>query len=192
MAIWPGATDPTSRTSDALLVEGLAKGDETALRRLIELYGSYVYGRTLQILRQPHLAEEAAQDALLALWWDPKRFDLQKGNLRSFLMGIARFKAIDIIRHEEAARSRDVLAAEAERFLTTPAATKSVEDSMVIRDAISQLPLPKREVIYLAYFRGLTYREVSKVLSIPEGTVKTRIRSSLIALKAIVIEGEPA
>ncbi len=192
MAIQPSASDPTAPTADALLVEGLAKRDESALRRLIELYGPYVYGRTLQILRKPELAEEAAQDALLVLWWDPERFDLKKGNLRSFLMGIARFKAIDVIRHEEAARSRDVLVAEAEGYLTTPAADEGIEDSMVVRDAVSQLPLPKREVIYLAYFRGLTYREVSKVLSIPEGTVKTRIRSSLIALSATLTQAEPA
>ena len=63
---------------------------------------------------------------------------------------------------------------------------------MVVRDAIAQLPLPRREVIYLAYHRGLTYREVSKVLSIPEGTVKTRIRSSLIALRAMMTDGEVA
>lgn len=192
MATQPGANDPTDMASDALLVEGLAKRDESALRRLIELYAPYVYGRTLQLLRQPHLAEEAAQDVLLVLWWNPERFDLKKGNLRSFLLGIARFKAIDIIRHEEAARSRDLLIAEAKGSLATPAANDVIEDSMVIRDAISQLPLPKREVIYLAYYRGLTYREVSKVLSIPEGTVKTRIRSSLIALKAIMTQGEPA
>jgi RNA polymerase sigma-70 factor (ECF subfamily) len=170
----------------------LVRRDETSLRRLIDIYGSYVYGRTLQILRQPHLAEEAAQDALLVLWWDPTRFDVKKGSLRSFLMGVARFKAIDIVRHEETARSRDELAAEAEGSLMMPATDDAIEESLVIRDAISQLPLPKREVIYLAYYRGLTYREVSNVLSIPEGTVKTRIRSSLVSLKALMNRAEPA
>lgn len=167
MAIQPKANDP-NKTDDALLVEGLARRDETALRSLIELHGSYVYGRTLQILRQPHLAEEAAQDALMVLWWDPECFDAKKGKLRSFLMGVARFKAIDIIRRRENAESRDVLVAEAQG-LARPSADDGLEDSMVIRQAISQLPLPKREVIFLAYYQGLTYREVSKVLSIPEG-----------------------
>ena len=191
MAVTPVPSGPPTKLEDSQLISGLARRDESALRLLIDVHGPHVFAKTLQILRNPELAEEAAQDTLLVLWWEPTRFDAFRGSLRSFLVGVARFKAIDVVRHEESARTRDVLAT-AEDVLIAPSGATAVEDAMVVRDAISQLPESKREVIFLAYFRGLTYREVSNALGIPEGTVKTRIRSSLISLRAIMALGETA
>ena len=191
MAVTPAPSGPPTRSDDVRLVAGLARRDEAALRLLIDVHGPYVYGKIIQILRKPELAEEAAQDTLLVLWWDPTRFDTTKGSLRSFLVGVARFKAIDAVRHEESVRSRDVLAT-AEEVLITPSGAVAVEDAMVVRNAISQLSESKREVIFLAYYRGLTYREVANELSIPEGTVKTRMRASLTSLRAIMALGETA
>jgi len=184
----------TTAESDRALIERLIRRDEDALRTLIELCGKYVYGKALQILHEPQLAEEVAQDTLLVLWWHPERFDPSKGGVRSFLMGIARFKAIDAVRREQSVRSREGLLNEAESFFETPGVDEEIDRAVVVRSAVSALPLTKREVIFLAFYKGLTYREVGEVLGVPEGTVKTRIRDSLLRLKDLltVVDGELA
>lgn len=93
-----GAEEKSEESShDARLIEGLEKRDEASLRALVDAYGDHVYARALHILREPQLAEEVARDTLLLLWWEPHRFDIAKATLRAFLMGVARFKAIDVI-----------------------------------------------------------------------------------------------
>lgn len=180
------------RQRDTALIAGLARHDEKALRTLIDTCGKYVYGKALQILQDPRLAEEVAQDTLLVLWWSPERFDSSKGSIRSMLMGIARYKAIDRVRKEEGARSKESLLADATRFFESPSGESQVEDAMVVRSAVSSLPHAKREVIFLAFYRGLTYREVAEVLGLPEGTVKTRMRDSLVRLRAAIAPPETA
>lgn len=179
---------------DRSLIARLSSRDEDALRTLIERCGKYVYGKALQILHEPQLAEEVAQDTLLVLWWHPERFNPSKGSIRSFLIGVARFKAIDAVRREQSVRSRESLLTEAESFFETPAVDEDVDRAVVVRTAISTLPIGKREVIFLAFYKGLTYREVGEVLDVPEGTVKTRIRDSLLRLKVAltVADGELA
>lgn len=162
---------------------GLARHDEASLGTLIETCGRVVYARALQILVEPQLAEEVAQDVLLILWWEPERFDASKGSLRSFLVGAARFKAIDRVRKEEREHSRQSLLGESADFFEVAPADARAADGVDVRLAISRLPSAKREVIFLAYYKGLTYREVARVLDLPEGTVKTRIRDSLLKLK---------
>lgn len=192
--VFPLATAPSTRESDRALIAGLVLRDEAALRVLIELCGKYIYGKALQILRESHLAEEVAQDTLLVLWWHPERFDPSKGNIRSFLMGIARFKAIDAVRREQGVRSKETLLIEAETFFEVPPVNAEVDRAVDVRAAILSLPLGKREAIFLAFYKGLTYREVGEILDVPEGTVKTRIRDSLLRLRAVleVVDGEPA
>ena len=170
------------RPDEITLVTGLAQQDERALQALIASYGDHVYGKALQILGVPELAEEVTQDTLLVLWWSPGRFDGSKGNLRSFLMGVVRHKAIDAVRRQEVIRSKESLLSDAQNFAEA-SPSNEVEDAIVVRAALSKLPQAKREVLFLAYYRGLTYREVARVLNLSEGTVKTRIRDSLIKLK---------
>ena len=177
------AADPAGNLTDSVLIQGLARHDESALVSLIESCGRYIYGKALQVLRDSTLAEEVAQDTLLVLWWRPERFDASKGSIRSFLMGVARFKAIDVVRREEVIRSKAARLLDAEAFLKPSSVDDESEDALAVRAAICLLPAMKREVIYLAFYEGLTYRQVADELGLPEGTVKTRIRDSLIRLK---------
>ena len=179
------ARDPSPTATDAAIVAGLANRDEIALVALVDACGRAVYARALQVLVDPQLAEEVAQDVLLILWWAPERFDPSKGTLRSFLVSVARFKAIDRVRKEERERSRESLLVESAGFFEAPAETRA-DDTIDVRAAISQLPAAKREVIFLAYYKGFTYTEVARVLDLPEGTVKTRIRDSLLRLKIVL------
>lgn len=183
---------PSGNGGDAAVLAGLFDHDEAALIQLVDSCGGSVYAKALQILHQPALAEEVAQDTMLVLWWNPERFDISRGTLRSFLVGIARFKAIDVVRKEEAERSKEELLNEADSFFVQDAAAESVEEAIVLRCAISDLPVAKREVIFLAFYKGMTYREVAEALGLPEGTVKTRIRDGLLRLSAALRNGQVA
>ncbi len=149
-------------------------------------------GMARRIVDDVTLAEEVAQDVLLILWWEPERFDAAKGSLRSFLVGAARFKAVDRVRKEEREHSRQALLVESSDFFEVAPADTGAADAMDVRSAISQLPTAKRDVIFLAYYKGLTYREVARVLDLPEGTVKTRIRDALVKLKIALAAAETA
>ncbi|MGI8774659.1 MAG: RNA polymerase sigma factor [Actinomycetota bacterium] len=176
---------------DRVLIRGIRDRDEQALLLVIRAYGTYVYGKAVRIAREPVFAEEIAQDTFLALWQQPDRFDISKGNLRAFLIGVARNKAIDLVRHEQSVHSREPLATEFEQWTgTTP--EQRVDDGLELRGALSELPRSKREAIFLAYFKGMTYREVAVNLQIPEATAKTRIRDALIKMRAILVESRVA
>lgn len=183
------ALDPKTHPrgpTDAALIAGLTHHDESALRALVDAHGRFVYGKALQILRMPQLAEEVAQDTLLLLWWEPDRYVPARGSLGAFLVGVARYKAIDLVRREETLRSRESLLVKSAAAFEAPSADHGVDDAIVVREAISQLPVAKREAIFLAYYGGLTYQQVAQALDVPEGTVKTRIRDSLIKLRTIL------
>lgn len=170
--------------SDVQLIERLLVRDQAALREVIADYGGVVHGMARRVLAEPALAEEVAQDTFLALWRRPGAYDPARGSLQSFLLGIVRNKAIDLVRKEESLRrTRDSLAAEMQ---VTPSSYDSgdrVEERQQVRAALETLTQVQREAIVLAYFGGRTYREVATELGIPEGTAKTRLRDGLIRLK---------
>lgn len=178
--------------TDAVLIPGLAGRQEWALKALIESCGPYVYGRAIAIVRDARLAQEVAQDALLVMWSNPERFDPAEGTLRSFLMGVARSKAIDVVRREGAMRSRHSLPVESSQLLDSPSADIGVAEGIDPRAALSGLSRVQRQALFLAYFQGLTYPQVATVLEVPEGTVKTRIRDGLIKLRATLKARETA
>lgn len=179
----PGKAVGEANESNADLVAALTRHDEGALRTLIESFGKYVYGHALRIVRDPQIAEEVAQDALLTMWWSPERFDPSKGGLRSFLITVARFKAIDVVRREQRTRSKASLLVESAAVFETASADRGVAEGMEVRTALSQLSAVQRQALFFAYYGGLTYGEVAEALDVPEGTVKTRIRDGLIKLR---------
>jgi RNA polymerase sigma factor (sigma-70 family) len=177
------------KQTEASVAERLMARDESALRELIDRYGSIVLGVARRIVAEPSYAEEVAQDAFVALWRRPGSFDPARGSLQSFLVGIARNKAVDLVRREESMRRRtEDLMAEA---ATGPATTTMdrVHDVTDIQRAMSLLPEVQRQAISLAYFGGRTYREVAAELDIPEGTAKTRLRDGLLRLRQAMSGG---
>jgi RNA polymerase sigma-70 factor (ECF subfamily) len=177
--------------SDEEILERLLARDETTFRSVVEGHGSAVYGIARRVLADPNLAEEVAQDTFVALWRRPGAFDPARGNLRSFLLVVARNKAVDLVRREEARkRATESLLKEAAAASEIAVQDEHIEDRAEIRKALSQLSLVQREAIVLAYFGGRTYREVALELKIPEGTAKTRLRDGLVKLKSLLNESE--
>jgi RNA polymerase sigma-70 factor (ECF subfamily) len=176
-------------TEEARLADGLLARDEGALREVIDAFGPLVYGMARRVVADPQLAEEVAQDAFLALWRRPGAFDPERGSLGAFLVAIARNKAIDLVRREQAARrARDSLAAEAEASAGGPSVEPLTEadERHEVAGALAQLSRVQREAIVLAYFGGRSYREVATELGIPEGTAKTRLRDGLVRLRELM------
>lgn len=175
------------RRDDAELAERLLARDETALRTVIERYGSVVHGVARRVIAETTLAEEVAQDTFLALWRRPGAFDPQRGSLQTFLASVARNKAVDLVRREDSMRRRaDALIAEAQTSPTSEAPAAGVDERHEVVAALRQLTEPQREALVLAYFGGRTYREVATELDIPEGTAKTRMRDGLKRLRELM------
>lgn len=176
------------RREDMALSERLLARDEAALREVIDTYGKAVHGMARRVLAEPSLAEEAAQDTFVALWRRPGAYDPARGSLQSFLLSVARNKAVDLVRKEESLRrSTDSLRDEAEATQTPVQESSSrVEEREIVRSALQGLTGLQREALVLAYFGGRTYREVATELEIPEGTAKTRLRDGLTKLREIL------
>ncbi len=168
------AVDP----GDAVLVARLAAGDDEALAEVWQRHGPLVYGLARRLTGDAATAEDVTQDVFVTLWQQPERFDADRGSLRAFLGVHAQRRAIDAMRRDGRRAQREQrhhrLHASVEATPGDAAARSELSD--VVRAAIKMLPLQQREAVELAYFNGLTHREVATTLGIPEGTAKSRLR----------------
>ncbi|MDQ3766863.1 MAG: sigma-70 family RNA polymerase sigma factor [Actinomycetota bacterium] len=183
------AMNSERRTSDSALVVAVARRDQAALAELHRRHGGSLFCGALRVLSVRTLAEEVVQEIFLRLWERPERFDPSRGTLRSFLLAECHGRAIDIVRAEKARRHRE------ERAMNAEGAAYVNEDDILdfvvgqrLREAVANLCCPEREAISLAYFGGHTYAQVALILGVPEGTIKSRIRSGLTRLRTAVVE----
>lgn len=172
-------------TAESLLAE-VARGDTAAFDALYARVSGPVHGLALRVLRDPHLAQDVAQDAMVEIWRQAPRFDPARGSAMAWMMTIAHRRAVDRVRREEtqsgvAARAASVH--EVPHHDEVPAAAERSLDGQRLRRALAGLSPVQREAIELAYWRGYTHQEVSAVLAVPLGTAKTRIRDGLIRLR---------
>ena len=172
-----------------MLVARLAAGDDRALAEAFDSLGWAVHMTALRVLRDAVLAEDVVQDVFVQLWCNPDRFDERLGSLRTYLMLCARHRAQDLLRGELRRGGREVryqrlIPAQRERSPgdeVVDAATQSA-----VRDAVRSLPPDQREVVELAYFGGLSYRDVARTVGIAEGTAKSRLRLALAKLGTVL------
>ncbi|HYV81467.1 MAG TPA: sigma-70 family RNA polymerase sigma factor [Streptosporangiaceae bacterium] len=175
--------------TDALLTARLAAGDDRALAEAYDQLGPAVYGAALRVLGQWTAAQDVAQDVFVELWSHPDRYDPAAGSLRTYLTVLARRRAIDVVRSE----LRRIARQERNHRLTPHQGIASPSDEVeaaeaagVVRAAVRLLPGSQREVVELAYFGGLSYREVALAIGIPEGTAKSRLRLALARLESVL------
>jgi RNA polymerase sigma-70 factor (ECF subfamily) len=178
-------------TGDPQLVEALARDDEHAIRELRRRHLPALRRAGRRVLSDDALADQVAEDVLVALWQDPGRFDPARGTLGSFLLALARRRAIDVARSEAARRRREDAAGR--RQCSGYDEAEPVDHRVVhrVREAVGDLGEHEAAAIRLAFFRGHTYLEVARLLDQPEGTVKTRIRSAMTALRADLADLNP-
>ncbi len=165
---------------DATMREALTAGRADALAEAYDRYAASVFGIALRITHDHGAAEDITQEVFVELWQRPERYDPGQAPMRGWLCMIARRRAIDW-RRRQVTRDRYTLLL-AGQAVPAPNVEEDVETSTMaklVRAAVHDLPPLYREAIALAYYYGLTYREVAVELGIPEGTAKYRLRTGL-------------
>lgn len=182
--------DRTDReeAASAALLRGVAARDPAALAALYDATSSQVYGLALRILREREAAEEVTLDVYLHVWQNAGTYAAARGSVGAWLHTLARSRAIDRLRARarQAARHAplDLVAGLEDPALGPEAEVVAKDSAGRLRHALRELPAAQRRAIAAAYFGGLSYSEVALALGEPEGTVKTRIRTGLSALRA--------
>ncbi|HZQ56601.1 MAG TPA: sigma-70 family RNA polymerase sigma factor [Acidimicrobiales bacterium] len=176
---------PFRDASDAALAVAIGRWHEDALAEAFRRHAGAAYALARRVLGDATSAEEVVQEVFLRLWNAPDRYDAERGTMRAYLLAQAHGRAVDRLRSDTSRRRREERDAAA-----AVDATPDVEGEVIglavaehLKGAVDALPPDERRAIELAYFGGHTYREVAVLLSQPEGTVKSRIRSGLKRLR---------
>jgi len=179
---------PERDSSDAELLRLVAGGDEAALASIYDQYASILLGLLLRILRSRGEAEDVLQEVFLQVWRRAGDFDESRGRGFTWLVTLARSRAIDRLRAlDSRSRTAAASASEPSDFVSDASAdTFRAEQREIVQAALAQLPDEQRRTLLLAYEEGLTQTEIAERTGQPLGTVKTRTRSGLMKLREML------
>lgn len=182
LSLVPSSADVTSE----ILLARVAGGDRDAFAQLYDRLGPTVYGLVRRVVVDEAIAQDVTQDVLLEVWSKARSFDAARGSARSWISTMAHRRAVDVVRREQASRNRTQRVAAASLEQPFDEVAETVIEADVARSnvaevarALAVLTPVQRCAIELAYFKGMTYREVAQRLDVPLGTAKTRIRDGL-------------
>ena len=185
----PGAED----VSDEQLVTAVASGESTALATLYDRYHRLAYSLSLRITGEPSLAEDVLQDAFLGVWRNAGRYAAARGSVRTWLLAIVHHRAIDAIRRRKPTSELPEAEAPPPASLVVPDMWPEVAgrlDRQQIARVLTALPEAQREALQLAYYGGLTQQEIAQQTGAPLGTVKSRVRLGLLAMRRALTDPE--
>jgi RNA polymerase sigma-70 factor (ECF subfamily) len=169
--------------TDITLLDRIIARDERAVAELYDAHSRLLYGLVMRILRDRSEAEEVLQEVFVQVWTRAETYNVALGSPAAWLVRIARNRAIDRLR-ANAVRLRAVELAPVADAVETPEARAAVtEQQRAVARALDTLPPDQRVLIEQAYFMGLTQSELAERFKLPLGTVKTRIRTGMIALR---------
>ena len=171
-------------------ISQIVQEDESALARLYDASSPLVYGLALRILGDSGAAEEVTLDVYLQVWKQANRFDPVRGRVSTWLMTMARSRAIDKLRGKAQELSlAETLEAVAEIRSESPDPEQSAavaQQQAEVRKALSTLSEEQRHAIELAFFNGFSQNEIAMKLNEPLGTIKTRIRNGMLKLRELL------
>jgi RNA polymerase sigma factor (sigma-70 family) len=174
--------------SDEALVALVARGEDGALAELYDRFGHVAYGLALKVVRDPALAEDAVQDAFLAVWRSSGRFVAERAKASTWILTLVHRRAVDVVRREQPRRTEPLeTAPQPSANLTEDEAWLRLQRTRV-QDALRRLPDQQREAIELAYYGGFTQSELADRLGEPLGTIKSRMFSGLARLRELLAE----
>jgi RNA polymerase sigma-70 factor, ECF subfamily len=169
--------------SDSQLMRRVAARDESALALLYDRYSASIYSLLRRILRDESAAEEIQQDVFLHLWRIASHFEPERGELRSWLLVIARNRAISFLRHSQPSEVSDLDFTAVSSAMPQDTVAAQNEFVTKIKGILAQLPAEQVQLFEMAYFDGMTHAEIAQSTGQPLGTVKTRLRSVLTSLR---------
>ncbi len=172
---------PPSAQDDATLLSGVQRGDERAMASLFDRYSKVVYSVALRVLRDPASAEDVLQEIFMQIWRNPDSFIATRGSLGGWLAVVSRNRSIDALRRRRPSEQVDDMVLASPYNLADEAERNSMMEQA--RRVIHLLPTEQRKTLEMAFFDGLTHSEIAEMTGDPLGTVKTRIRSALTALR---------
>lgn len=185
-----------SQMADDALVREVAGGSTAALEALYDRHVRGCFGLAMKIVRDPNLAEEVVQDVFVKIWSSPHTFSTERGKFAGWLMTLVHNRSVDKLRRGKAGTIGASVSLDAENAHGVsfsealaddrPSPEEQVwrgEQARLVRQVIELLPESQQEAISMAYFDGLTQREIAERLQEPLGTIKTRTRSGLRRLR---------
>jgi RNA polymerase sigma-70 factor (ECF subfamily) len=162
-------------STDEKLIERIARGDQLAMRALFSRHRLRVYRFVLRMVRDVTLAEDLLSDVFFDVWRQADRFEARAA-VSTWLLGIARFKALSALRRRQNVEFDDEMAATIEDPADNPeVALQKKNSGEVLRHCLATLSPEHGQIIDLVYYHGKSIREVAEIVGIPEPTVKTRM-----------------
>jgi RNA polymerase sigma factor (sigma-70 family) len=191
---------PLAEHTDEQLMAAVGGGRTDALEALYDRHVRGAFGLAMKIVRDPSVAEEVVQDVFVKLWSQPGVFSPDRGKFAGWLLTLVHNRSVDKLRRAQSGVAGKTLPLdmEGENGLSLadmlPDTGPSPDDAAwlnvkgdIVREALGQLPEPQRQAISMAYFGGLTQREIAEHLQEPLGTIKTRTRSGLQQLRRVLV-----
>jgi RNA polymerase sigma-70 factor, ECF subfamily len=167
--------------ADLAIVTGLKTGDQSAMAALYDRYSSVVYAVALRVLGDTGAAEDVLQEVFLQLWRNPGAFDAARGSLGSWLAVITRNRAIDSLRKRRPETDIEDVVLSVAPDLAAEAERSRVAEK--VRGVMGSMAAAQRSALEMAYWQGMSHSEIAEKTGEPLGTIKTRIRAGLIALR---------
>jgi RNA polymerase sigma-70 factor (ECF subfamily) len=168
------------------LLGKVAEGDQSAFAALYDQTASRVMGLVRRLLKDFAQSEEVTQEIFLEVWQNAKRYDPSKGSAVTWILTMAHRRAVDRIRASQSTRDRDTKIGIRDLEREYDSVSESVEITVEherVGKALSRLTELQRQAVTLAYYGGYSHSEVAQMLSVPIGTVKTRLRDGMIRLR---------
>jgi RNA polymerase sigma factor (sigma-70 family) len=174
--------------SDEQVLEAVGRGDDDALGVLYDRFGRLAYRLAFRILRDRALAEDAVQEAFLAVWRSADAYKRERAKPSTWILTVVHRRAVDLVRREQIRRGEPLEVA------PEPSVGAVDEDAMLrdrraaVQKALTELPGEQRQALELAYYGGLTQSELAERLGVPLGTVKSRMFAGLGRLRELLAE----
>jgi RNA polymerase sigma factor (sigma-70 family) len=167
------------------LVERLQAHDQAAFSYLYDHYSKSLFAVIYGVVQQTEVAEDILQEVFVKIWQNVRSYESSKGRLYTWMLNIARNSAIDRTRSKDFGKQSKTTELTENVYSEKNAVHSSIND-IGLKKTLERLPEESRRLLELSYFQGYTQDEISKMLGIPLGTIKTRIRSTLLQLRKLV------
>lgn len=177
----------TATYSEAELVRGLTAHEEKVFSYIYDLYSPALFGVIVKVLNDTDAANDVLQEVFLKIWRNANSYDTSKGRLFTWMLNIARNTAIDVLRSKSFKQERKTSYNTDDLYAIKGTTTEQPSNEHLgFSRVLEKLTKEQRVLIDLAYYKGCTQEEIAKVMEIPLGTVKTRMRNAISQLRTIV------